>query len=287
MWMWKDDRTPQRDSSLGGSPTTFRAFTGAFFRLHTTRRMANSKTCNGGPTPGAACTTNANCGTGGTCSSSGCTETDSTDQIGCLAGRTDVCSVGFAGRGSESASTFNSAGARVGGVQPTVANVQALVDPSLGTPYPLARKLYLSSITGFNGTGTGAHARACSNSTTACTTDADCGGGVCIAATNAVTGTQHELAQCYVNPAVMTAPPPNVIAANGFVALPSSATGSTFSAICEDFNDTACLVCNGGTNAGRSCTAATAAVDCPSGTCVAITTNHNACSDNSPELPSN
>jgi hypothetical protein len=77
-------------------------------------------------------------GTGGQCLSA-----DATLSIGCIAGNV-ACSLGFAGReATDNPSTPVAVAAPVGGVTPTVANIQ-------NATYPLARRLYINSILGFD-----------------------------------------------------------------------------------------------------------------------------------------
>jgi ABC-type phosphate transport system substrate-binding protein len=70
---------------------------------------------------------------------------DATDQIGCLV-QLNPCSMGFAGGGAVS-NNPGTVAAPVNNIAPTTANVQALVLG--GSTYPLARKLYLNSLLGF------------------------------------------------------------------------------------------------------------------------------------------
>jgi hypothetical protein len=138
--------------------TRNRFITGAYYRLHTTKTI----------TPGAPV----------------CFQDDATTQIGCLA-RANGCAIGFAGReagtlppaGSVAALTLN-------GMAPTQANIEALVttpnDPS--DDYPLARKLFFSSIVGFEN----------------------------------VTGGELELAKCFANNALIGP----IVTGRGFIAVP-------------------------------------------------------------------
>jgi len=71
--------------------------------------------------------------------------TNSDDQIGCLA-QLNPCSMGYARNGAVFNNPGNVAGL-VNGVAPTQGTVQALV--SGGTTYPLAAKLYLNTVRGF------------------------------------------------------------------------------------------------------------------------------------------
>jgi hypothetical protein len=75
---------------------------------------------------------------------------DATEQIGCIAGNM-TCALGYAGReATDNPSSPVAIAAPVGNVAPTINNIQALINPTLGTPYPLARKLYFNSILGFD-----------------------------------------------------------------------------------------------------------------------------------------
>lgn len=80
-----------------------------------------------------------------------CLFDDATESIGCIAGNV-ACSLGFAGREATDNPLSNpvAVAAPVGNVPPTVANIQALINPTLGTAYPLARKLYFNSVLGFD-----------------------------------------------------------------------------------------------------------------------------------------
>ena len=121
------------DFEVGKTPTsqTNRQITGAFVRIHSTRTsLAAGPTCPG--TSGS-----------GRC----CDKFDSTDQIGCLA-NADACSVGFSGRTAIDQALVTNAGtegvfaaslAGIGNRQECIANVT----------YPLARKVFINSIPGF------------------------------------------------------------------------------------------------------------------------------------------
>jgi len=116
----------------------------SFFRIHTTLAATT-----GGPTCATA--------------------TDDTTQIGCLV-TSDPCSVGYAGR--EADLVPNNALLTVNGIAPTNANIIALLGGG-GTPYPLARRLYLSSLVGFGhlfaGSGEDALARCFAHNATTAT----------------------------------------------------------------------------------------------------------------------
>jgi hypothetical protein len=80
-----------------------------------------------------------------------CLFDDATETIGCLAGNM-ACALGYAGREATDNPITSpiAVAALVNNVAPTVQNIQALVNPTLGTAYPLARKLYFNSILGFD-----------------------------------------------------------------------------------------------------------------------------------------
>ncbi|HKO94663.1 MAG TPA: hypothetical protein VJU61_26090 [Polyangiaceae bacterium] len=79
-----------------------------------------------------------------------CANDDATLQIGCIAGNM-ACALGYAGReATDNPSNPVAIAAPVGNVAPTVNNIQALINSTLGTPYPLARKLYFNSVIGFD-----------------------------------------------------------------------------------------------------------------------------------------
>lgn len=166
---------------------------GAYYRLHSSRSGLAA------PNHTAVCAT----------------QDDATDQIGCLVQK-NLCSMGFAGGGAVTNNVGTSA-ALVNGIQPSTANVQALV--AGGTTYPLSRKLYLNTIRGFEN----------------------------LLASNDPTGVagkdaELDLAECYANlpfstfASVGTAQINVASPAIGFVPLP----GATPKALCEDFNGTAC-----------------------------------------------
>ena len=91
---------------------------------------------------------------------SGCQLVDATDQIGCLA-QADPCSIGYAGDTSRTWGARHPGGAvasnvdamRVNQVSPTATTVQLL---GKAGEYPLARKLYFSSLIGFAAVATSA-----------------------------------------------------------------------------------------------------------------------------------
>jgi ABC-type phosphate transport system substrate-binding protein len=102
-----------------------RNVTGAFYRLHTTTAAAGS-------TP--------------------CTSTNSTEQIGCLV-QASPCSIGFAGREAAPPAQSVVRGLSVRGIAPTNTAIENLVTtPDPSDDYPLARKLYLTTLNGFEST---------------------------------------------------------------------------------------------------------------------------------------
>jgi len=118
---------------VGKTPasTANRQIVGDFSRIHSTRTsIAAGPTC-----PGT--------GGSGRC----CDKFDSTDQIGCLADA-DPCSIGFSGRtaldqtlvtSTTTESVFGASLAGIGNRQACIANVT----------YPLARKVFINSVPGF------------------------------------------------------------------------------------------------------------------------------------------
>jgi len=106
-----------------------RAVFGGYFRIHTTAQTISP---TGVMTLGASL----------------CREDDATRQIGCLP-QVDKCSIGFAGREADSEVLRPDSNAlAIDGIQPTQAAIEALVT-GVGTPFPLARKLYFNSFKGF------------------------------------------------------------------------------------------------------------------------------------------
>jgi ABC-type phosphate transport system substrate-binding protein len=75
-----------------------------------------------------------------------CKKFTSTEQIGCLVSASP-CSIGFAGR--ESVDNALNIAAQVAGIKVTATNIQNLVT-SQGPVYPLSRRLWVNSITGFS-----------------------------------------------------------------------------------------------------------------------------------------
>jgi hypothetical protein len=181
LWMRKPNGDIVRDTSV---IATGRNHTLAAFKIHAFRP-------NQAPVAGT---------------SEGCALAQATEQIGCLVGKADHCSMGFAGRSAVIPAGVASA-LRVNQLQPEKADIQHLVD-KLAPAYPLARKLYLNSISGFQGA--------------------------------TVTSNELALAKCYSSDATMLvggpASPTSIIAANGFVELPDPKAGHT-RALCQDFDE--------------------------------------------------
>lgn len=154
------------------------------------------------------------------------TQDDATDQIGCLV-QSNPCSMGYAGGGAVS-NNPGTVAALVNGVAPTPANVQALLVG--GTTYPIARKLYLNSLKGFD----------------SLLTSGDPG---------APTGKDAELdlAKCFANLPFSTAAAfgtaINVATPYGFVPIPAPVGGGTPHALCEDFIDSSCSGTTGNVDA--------------------------------------
>ena len=189
-----DDTVPAQvaatpNPSLGNGPAG-KFYLGAFYRLHTTTKQPNAV------------------GTG-LCTS----PSSSTEQIGCLASEADPCTLGFAGRSA--ADGANATALNVGGVLNDVAHIQNLITigpynpPTNTATYPLARKLFYSSMVGF-----GAN-------------PAFAGSGI--------TGDELALAKCYVDPTVVDSTgaggiKAHIITSNGFVLMPAGA-------LCVDFHE--------------------------------------------------
>jgi hypothetical protein len=198
-------------------------------------------------------------GEGGTCT---CTEVDATGQIGCLAGCSEACSVGYAGRGAIQPSGPALAAA-VRGTLPTKPNIQAFLstDPTtFFNRYRLSRKLFYNTIVGF-----GEPTFDSPGDTT--------GPGV--------SGQELAMATC----AADNAKQPYYEAVYNFIELPNQTT------FCQDFVEG--RSCSGGLHPGDKCTADT---DCPgqglvaNGTCPTTTTctgggDINACANNPTGIP--
>ena len=181
---------------------------GTFYRLHSSR--------SGRPSPNHTAV----------CAS----QDDATDQIGCLV-QANPCSMGFAGGGAIT-NNPGTVAALVNGVAPTATNVQALVVG--GTTYPIARKLYLNTIRGFDSLLT--------SSDPAAPTGKDA---------------ELDLAKCFSNLPFSATPTLGTFvdvasSAFGFVALPAPVGGGSASAICEDFVDSACSGVTGNVDACKN-----------------------------------
>jgi ABC-type phosphate transport system substrate-binding protein len=162
---------------------------GAFYRIHTTRSLLlpPAHTTN-------LCATN----------------NDATDQIGCLT-LASPCSIGYAGNGAVTTNPGTTA-ALVNGIQLNKTTVQALVLG--GTTYPIARKLYVNTLQGFD---------ILHNSDTVTYPDFD---------------SEEELAKCFA-----TLPFTTINVENpsiGFFKLPPSPGQTQEKPLCEDFNNLLC-----------------------------------------------
>lgn len=82
-----------------------------------------------------------------------CQEPDATRQIACMVQHSSHCSVGFAAReASDGNDGFKAEPFTVGGINPTIANIQKLIsDPA--NAYPLSRRIYYNSLIGFGNGG--------------------------------------------------------------------------------------------------------------------------------------
>jgi hypothetical protein len=163
---------------------------GAFYRIHTTRSLLLPPLH-----------TTATCAL----------QDDASDQIGCLT-LSSPCSIGYAGRGGVS-NNPGTTSAKVDGIDNTTDTIKALVLG--GSTYPLARKLYLNTLQGFE---------ILHNSTVA-------------------TGTgnaEEEMAKCYSSllfPNGSTPAAINVDSSSlGFVKLPPATGATAEKPLCEDFN---------------------------------------------------
>ena len=167
---------------------------GAFYRIHSTRSLLLP--------PAHASSTCA-------------TQNDSTDQIGCLT-VASPCSIGYAGNGGVT-NNPGAVAALVNGIQLNKSTVQALVLG--GETYPIARKLYVNTLQGFD---------ALRNSD----------------ATVAGTDAEEELTKCYATLPFSTI---NVeVPSIGFFKLPPSPGQTQEKPLCEDFNGTS--VCGDAAN---------------------------------------
>jgi ABC-type phosphate transport system substrate-binding protein len=174
---------------------------GAYWRIHSTRSLGLPPT---GQTSNVCATFN-----------------DDTDQIGCLT-LASPCSIGYAGRGAIS-NNPGTVSSLVNGIDNTPTTIKALVLG--GSTYPLARKLYLNTLAGFETLHNSAST----------------------ASPNTVAGTdaEEEMAKCYATSLFNGTI--NVESANfGFVKLPPHAGATAEQPLCEDFNGAS--VCADATN---------------------------------------
>jgi hypothetical protein len=234
---------------LGAAPTNLlvdkkiigtqpRKIVGAFYRLHAASEGLGSAQ----ELPG----------TGGTPL---CNERDATSQIACLTAN-DPCAIGYAGRGTLS-NGFNTAAIRINQQAPTDDCVQRLLS-SPTTAYPLARRLFLSSIVGFQNLFV-----------------AGADGG------NTGKGNVNELAlaQCMSNPAMMR----TIITGHDFVPNgagpttgPDGGTVRSDQAVCYDFNENGTGQCATGSNSDACVGNDTVPVvsNCPNCTSIPGSTAH-------------
>jgi hypothetical protein len=203
LWIRNADKNLAVDSSVpaqvaaapnptSGNGPAGKFFLGAYYRIHTTTKQPNAVGTGLCVSPGSA-----------------------TEQIGCLASEADPCTLGFAGRSA--ADGANAAALDVGGVVNSIGSIRLLIsDGAYNDPpgqhlttYPLARKLFFSSMIGFVPNPSFA------------------GSGI--------TGDELALAKCYSDPAVMDSSgnplvKNNIVTSNGFITMPSGAT-------CVDFQE--------------------------------------------------
>jgi hypothetical protein len=159
--LYKADGTYNKDKR---SPA--RSITGAYYRLHSTRTLNLPDTSAGA-----------------------CQQLTADRQIGCLV-QASPCSIGFGGR--DASNQPGAVALKVNQLDPTNDCVQAF-------RYPLARKVSLNTLTGFEN----------------------------------VTGQELSLSQCFADNTLVNAS----LAARGFVGLGSAAPGGGI--YCEDFNEQA------------------------------------------------
>jgi hypothetical protein len=206
-WTWNGSAWVNTSDNAG------RPIWGAFKRIHTSQAMyaspsnttAIDNNAPGGPTPSPLCN-----------------KLDATDQIGCLV-QASPCSLGFAGRGSETATgpnpgtsaltmTTNNTGLKILGVPDNAACIQNF-------SYRYSRKLYLNTMLGFGG----------------------------------ASAPELDLAKCESNPAVIS----GVAITNGFVPLPDAGTWGALvngKPFCEDFNESAnCIAPDSGAGNVNAC----------------------------------
>jgi ABC-type phosphate transport system substrate-binding protein len=164
----------------------------AYYRIHTTRSLG---------LPPAH--------TANTCA----TQDDATDQIGCLT-LASPCSIGYAGKGAVT-SNPGASSVLVNGIPNNTATVQALVKG--GLTYPIARKLYLNTVQGFD---------------------------ILHNSSAAVPGTdaEEELAKCFATlpfNGTINLESPTI----GFVKVPPATGATQEKPLCEDFNGSAATNC--------------------------------------------
>jgi hypothetical protein len=154
---------------------------GAFYRLHT--KHSNQQNQGGSP--------------------AFCTQPSATQQIGCLV-QASPCSIGYAGREADGVVVNGVQGAnslKLNGVDAQTQCIRNLIAspffPAVGATYPIARKLFINTMKGFD----------------------------------QVTGDERKLALCYQNRNI-TDP---VVTARGFITLSPTAAGRP--AYCADFNE--------------------------------------------------
>jgi len=167
---------------------------GAYYRIHTTRSLLlpplhNTSVCG--------------------------SQDDATDQIGCLT-LSSPCSIGYAGRGGVSNNPGTSA-ASVNGIENSITNIKALVSGGTAV-YPIARKLYLNTLQGFE---------ILHNSTLATVPPNPNGTG----------NAEEEMTKCFGQ--LLFNGTINVESTTfGFVKLPPATGALTEKPLCEDFNVT-------------------------------------------------
>ncbi|MES1175758.1 MAG: hypothetical protein ABUL62_15660 [Myxococcales bacterium] len=169
----------------------------AYYRIHTTRSLLLP--------PNHATSTCA-------------TQDDATDEIGCLT-LASPCSIGYAGKGAVTNNAGTTA-ALVNGIPNNTATVRALV--SGGLTYPIARKLYLNTVQGFE---------VLHNSS----------------ATVAGTDAEEEMAKCYSTllfNGTINVESPSI----GFVKLPPATGATVEKPLCEDFNGASTSLCSDAAN---------------------------------------
>jgi hypothetical protein len=170
LWVRAPNGDLRKDTTVLGAPA--RQILGAFYRLHSTQ-----------PQPGGLAP---------------CAAASPFDQVVCLTGNADPCSVGVTSR--TAAVPGPSAPQDLHGLAPSVPNIQTLItSPSPSTTYPLSHKLYLNTILGFPPHGL------------------------------LPPGPELSLAGCYADPALM-AP---IVPAHGFVPTPAGVVLEDFDEVAE------------------------------------------------------